>query len=134
MRNDVRSPARQTIAPAVRTQRVALRLTQEALARLAGVSRKTILALETETAPLPLWTTCERVWEILRLGVTVAPVSPPTLDELLAHPYDEAVPVMRKNQVRVTPQARTAQDRSGKGSPPKGVREEPEDEEGPYAS
>ena len=128
------SPACQTIAQAVRAQRVALRLTQDALARLAGVSRKTILALETETAPLPLWSTCERVWEILRLGVTIAPVTPPTLDDLLAHPYDEEAPPPRKSRVRPSRRAGGTHTDTDVSSTGQAVNEESEDEEGPRAS
>lgn len=80
------SDARTALAASLRAQRVALRLTQQDLADLAGVPRKTVSALES---PSPegtgfSWASLTRVLEALGMTVTAVPVTLPTLDDLLA--------------------------------------------------
>ena len=88
--------SRWPLAEAIRAQRVAMRLTQQELADLAHVPRKTISALESpesrSTGAGFSWESLARVLEALGMTITAAPVTPPTLDDLLAENAQEESP------------------------------------------
>lgn len=66
---------------AIRRQRLIRKLTQRQLANMAGVSRKTIAALESVHQQEPVsWTVLTRVASILGLAITLTPEPPPPLD------------------------------------------------------
>ncbi|WP_022983007.1 helix-turn-helix domain-containing protein [Ideonella sp. B508-1] len=64
------------LSQAVRTRRQEMGLSQQALARLAGLSRATIVALEGGTIKDLSITRTAMVLEVLGLGLTVAPAHP----------------------------------------------------------
>ncbi len=88
--------SRWPLAEAIRAQRVAMRLTQQDLADLARVPRKTVSALESPAGGSAgagfSWESLTRVLEALGMTITATPVTPPTLDDLLAENAQEESP------------------------------------------